>query len=236
MTILDRLYASKRGVGVVGHRGSRATHPENTLEAFRHAIQCGADAVELDIVVTRDGKLAVTHDPVDASFRELPVSVPQLADVLALAPGNEIVFDIEMKYCGRLTPPPREFAELLLDTVRNAPVENRVMVRSFRHSFLRAMRATAPEIPLAALIQGNLRDWVTICRRAEADCISPRFRFVTRRAVRRAHERGLAVIPWTSNNPRDWARLIRAEVDAIVTDDPASLLHFCRQDRYSSEP
>ena len=234
MTIVDRLYPNRRGVGVVGHRGSRATHPENTLAAFRHAIECGADAVELDVVVTRDGKLAVTHDPVATDFADLPPSVPQLADVLALAPGNQLVFDIEMKHCGRLTPPPREYADMLADAIGG--VEDRVMVRSFRHSFLRAMRAVRPALPLAALVQSNLRDWVAVCERANADCISPRFRFVTARAVRKAHAHGIAVIPWTSNHSRDWKKLIARGVDAIVTDDPAALIRFCRPDQCSSEP
>ncbi len=240
MTIVDRLYAGRLraetgGVGVVGHRGSRATHPENTLEGFRHAIDCGADAVELDIVVTRDGRLAVTHDPVKTGFAELPPSVPELSQVLALAAGNEIVFDIEMKKCGRLTPSPKVYAGLLLDVVDAADVRGRVMIRSFQHSFLRAMHAARPELPLAALVQGNLRrDWVAICRRAGAQCISPRFRYVTTRAVAKAHEHGIGVIPWTANRPRSWARLIRAGVDAIVTDDPAALVQYCLQARYSS--
>ncbi|MDE3197478.1 MAG: glycerophosphodiester phosphodiesterase, partial [Acidobacteriota bacterium] len=83
-TILDLWFPRRNRIGVVGHRGSRATHPENTLDAFRHAIRCGADAVELDVVVTTDGALAVTHDPVTCSFAELPSAVPNLDRVLAL--------------------------------------------------------------------------------------------------------------------------------------------------------
>ncbi len=213
-------------MGVVGHRGARATHPENTLEAFRHAIGCGADAVELDVVVTRDGRLAVTHDPVASAFSELPASVPELADVLALGAGNQLVFDIEMKECGRLTPPAREYAELVASRFDATPLAGRIMVRSFEHSLLRAMHDVRPELPLVALVRVGVRDWVRVCRDANACCISPRFERVTARAVERAHAAGIGVIPWTANDPRSWAKLIARGVDAIVTDDPAALVEY----------
>jgi glycerophosphoryl diester phosphodiesterase len=47
---------------IYGHRGSPATHPENTLEGFAHALGAGADALELDVRQTRDGKVVVAHD------------------------------------------------------------------------------------------------------------------------------------------------------------------------------
>ena len=48
---------------VHGHRGARAVYPENTLAAFLYAIESGADALELDVLVTRDDTLVVVHDP-----------------------------------------------------------------------------------------------------------------------------------------------------------------------------
>src|SRR5579863_410600 len=47
---------------VVGHRGSAGTHPENTLESFRAAVASGAQYVEFDIHMTRDGEIVVAHD------------------------------------------------------------------------------------------------------------------------------------------------------------------------------
>ncbi|MGC4055799.1 MAG: glycerophosphodiester phosphodiesterase family protein [Paludibaculum sp.] len=48
---------------VHGHRGARAERPENTLAAFEYAIKAGADFLELDLAVTKDGVLVVSHDP-----------------------------------------------------------------------------------------------------------------------------------------------------------------------------
>jgi glycerophosphoryl diester phosphodiesterase len=226
LTIVDLLYPRLRGgdraVGVVGHRGARATHPENTLDAFRHAILCGADAVELDIVVTLDWQLAVTHDPVDAVFADLPPSVPKLEDVLALAPGNNIVFDIEMKECGV------DYADMLLARLEGPELRDRIMVRSFRHAFLRAIHKSKPNLPTVALVEQSGCDWIEICAAAGAACISPRFENANPSAIAQAHAAGIAVMPWTVNDPRDWARLIAMGVDAIVTDDPAALVRFLK--------
>lgn len=234
MTIVDRFYPRRGIAGVVGHRGSRSTHPENTLEAFRYAIEIGADAVELDIVVTSDGELAVTHDPVRGSFGDLDPSVPRLEDALALAPGNSVVFDIEMKDCGRLTPEPLAYACMLIERIDAPALKDRIMVRSFEHRFLRALYSLRPDIPLIALIEDAQPDWAAVCREAPACCISPRHEQVTTAAVDSAHAAGLAVIPWTANRPEDWTRLIECGVDAIITDDPEKLLRFVRQAQYSA--
>jgi len=213
---------------VVGHRGARATHPENTVAAFEHAIRCGADSVELDVVVTADGVLAVRHDPVRTTFAALPPTVPTLDQVLAIGAGNDIVFDIEAKRCGALTPEPHVYARMILDSVDRACMADRVLIRSFNHAVLRAAHELRPEIPLVALVAHRALNWRRICGRARTRCISPWFKLVTRAAVRRAHDAGIAVIPWTVNKPRDWARLIAMGVDWIITDDPAALVEYLR--------
>jgi glycerophosphoryl diester phosphodiesterase len=53
-----------RRIQVHGHRGARALRPENTLAAFEYAIAAGVDAIELDVAVTRDDVVVVSHDPV----------------------------------------------------------------------------------------------------------------------------------------------------------------------------
>src|SRR5437588_12753790 len=50
-------------IAVHGHRGARAMRPENTLPAFEYAIAQGVDALELDMAVTKDGVVVVSHDP-----------------------------------------------------------------------------------------------------------------------------------------------------------------------------
>jgi glycerophosphoryl diester phosphodiesterase len=253
---------------VHGHRGARAVRPENTLAAFEYAIEAGADVLELDMGVTKDDVVVVSHDPemnlkicrgpADAPHairamtlaqlrqwdcgtlknpdypRQQPVPgarVPTLDEVLALAPRGKFHFNIETKiFRGRphLTPPPEDFARLVLEVVRRHRVEDRVILQSFDFRTLQAMKKLEPRIRLAALIE-RPRDFVEAAREAGAAIISPQFRLVTADKVKAAHQSGLQVIPWTPNRPQEWDRLIEAGVDAIITDDPAELVRRLRE-------
>ncbi len=61
---------------VQGHRGARAQRPENTLSAFQYALEIGVDVLELDLAVTRDGVLVVSHDPHVSPARSQPIGEP----------------------------------------------------------------------------------------------------------------------------------------------------------------
>ena len=250
---------------VHGHRGARAMRPENTLPAFEYAIGVGVDVLELDMAVTRDNVVVVSHDPylespicngprAKATIHELTLAevrewdcgkianpkfpkqtavpgtrIPTLDEVFALAPRGKFQFNIETKSFPdhpELTPPPEEFARLVLAVVRKHKIERRVMLQSFDFRTLRAMKKLAPEIKLVALWEAGDRDFVSIAREAGADVISPQFTLVTPEKVRAAHAAGLEVVPWTANTPADWDKLIAAQVDAIISDDPAELIAY----------
>jgi len=91
---------------------------------------------------------------------------------------------------------------------------------------LHAMRRLAPEIRLAALYVGRPQSLAAIAHRAGASIVAPHHRLASARRVRAAHAAGLEVVVWTANRPRDWKRLIRAQVDGIITDDPAALAGY----------
>jgi glycerophosphoryl diester phosphodiesterase len=249
---------------VHGHRGARARRPENTIPAFQYAIEQGVDVLEMDMAVTKDNVIVISHDPIlqppvcagpqpSAVIRQLTLAevrrwdcgavrnpkfaqqqtvpgtrIPTLDDVFRLATRGAFDFNIETKsFPNRpeYTPPPEEFARLVLDKVRQYKLEKRVILQSFDFRTLVAMRKLAPEIRLSALIQGSQRDFPSIAAEAaQAEIISPEFSLVTPSKVEAAHKAGLQVAPWTANTEADWDRLIQAKVDAIITDDPAALI------------
>jgi glycerophosphoryl diester phosphodiesterase len=155
--------------------------------------------------------------------------MPTLDEVLALAPRGAFHFNIETKISAdrpHLAPPPERFAALVLEAVRRHRLEDRVIVQSFDFRTLQAMRKLAPEIRLSALYEGGGEDFVSIARRAGAGIVSPHHSLVTPEKVRAAHAAGLQVVPWTANTPEEWEPLVRAAVDAIITDDPAALIAY----------
>jgi glycerophosphoryl diester phosphodiesterase len=207
---------------VHGHRGAKAVMPENTLSGFEYAIRHGVDAIEMDLVVTTKNELVISHDPLPERS-----GAPTLEDVFSLAHLADFQFDLEIKtWRGPpACPKPHEFARLVLDRVRAYNLKSRVAVLSFDFGVLAAMREAAPEIRLSALTEYDPRDFREIAAEAAgAEIVSPQFLQVTPQKVQAAHAAGLQVVPWTVNLPPDWDRLIAANVDGIVTDDPARLL------------
>jgi len=288
-------------IQVQGHRGARAMRPENTLPAFEYAIAAGADALELDMAVTKDNVVVISHDPVlrppvcsgpqplavihrltlaelrkwDCGAIQNPefatqqtvsgTRMPTLDEVFQLAGKGKFRFNIETKIfpnrtsqaaaeamvkrlgldpeseSGRsalatamavgpdVTPSPEDFVKLVLASIRKFHLEDRIILQSFDYRTLHAMKKIAPEILLSALSSDRGLSFVEIARDADAQIVSPAFFTVTPEKVREAHAAGLQVIPWTANKPADWDRLIAAQVDAIITDDPAGLLAYLRR-------
>jgi glycerophosphoryl diester phosphodiesterase len=251
---------------VHGHRGARARRPENTLPAFRYAIDQGVDVLELDVAVTKDNVAVVSHDPLInaticsgpktgiaihtltlAELREydcgakhnplfatqVPVPgtrVPTLDEVFDLSRGTTVQFNVETKIFSdhpELTPGPEAFTQMILDLIRKHAIEQRVILQSFDPRTLRVMKKLDPGIRRAALFETN-RDWPEVAREFEATLYSPEFHLVTPERVAQAHAAGLQVVPWTVNKPEDWTKLVDARVDAIISDDPASLIAWLR--------
>ncbi len=158
--------------------------------------------------------------------------VPTLDEVLALAGHGGFRFNIEVKTFPqrpRRGSPPETLAGLLVEAVNRRGLAPRVEAQSFDLRVLRAISALDRTLPLAALCQFAGRDFLRRARQVGATTVGPYQRLLTRGAVARAHAVGLRVVPWTANRPRDWARLIRAGVDGIISDDPAGLIQYLRQ-------
>jgi glycerophosphoryl diester phosphodiesterase len=249
-------------IRVHGHRGARAVLPENTIPGFQYAISLGVDAIEFDVVVTKDDVVVVSHDskmnrkictgparPVGIrkmTFNELrrwdcgavsnpefPMQksvpgtrVPALSEVLELAALGNFEFHIEAKSVSNL--PADTFAQLILERIRAHKLRSRAVLLSFDYSILHAMRQLDPAIRLCALYEGRGRKYTSLAEEAGASIVSPHYRSVTSQKVAEAHGAGLQVVAWTANRPEEWDRLIEANVDAIVTDDPAQLIEYLK--------
>jgi glycerophosphoryl diester phosphodiesterase len=192
--------------------------PENTLEGFEYAIRIGADAIELDLVLTGDGQVVVSHDPVLAAGPE-----PRLDGVFRLASMGDFAYDVEIKW--RTPADPGTLVESVLEKINEWRLEWRVDILSFDFRVLTRMRKVAPEIRLSALTESDRRAFSEIAKEAAgAETIAPEFHLVNPEKVAAAHATGLQVVPWTVNAPRDWDAMIAAGVDGIIADDPAALI------------
>jgi glycerophosphoryl diester phosphodiesterase len=178
------------------------------------------------------------------------VRIPKLEEVFELARrahNDEVRFNIETKLsplAPEETAGPEEFARALIAAVRAAGVERRTIIQSFDWRTLAIAQREAPEIATAYLSSDadTVRDvgsapspWTNGIRFADHGSVpkmvkaaggriwSPDHRDLTAALVKEAHGLGLAVLPWTVNDPPDMARLIDWGVDGIITDYPDRL-------------
>jgi glycerophosphoryl diester phosphodiesterase len=229
---------------VLGHRGASALAPENTLAAFRLAMEQGADGFELDVWRCGSGEVVVFHDedarrvagsPLRVAraplrvLRELDVGarsgssfrgerIPLLAEVLEAFPGA--VVNVELK-SGRLPAPglAREVARV----IRGHRASGRVIVSSFDCALLAAFRLLAPGIPTGLLV-GPGTGWrlreAAGTRLLGVPGLHPALGLATDARVGRWHARGLRLVVWTVDAPGELERLARLGVAAVIADHP----------------
>jgi glycerophosphoryl diester phosphodiesterase len=220
---------------VFAHRGGSALAPENTIAAFDNGLALGADGLELDVHLSRDGVVVVHHDrlldrtttlrgPIaERTAEELRrADVPALADVLARYHDPRII--IEMKVNSA------ELAAATIDVVRQADAVDRVCLGSFGLRVLRAARAIEPAIATSGAREevrwALYRSWIgwPVSRVAYSGYQIPewagRTRVVSPRFVEYAHDAGLGVQVWTVDTEDAARRLLTWGADALITDRP----------------
>lgn len=221
---------------LIGHRGAPLLAPENTLASFRAALEAGLHGVEIDVQRTRDGVLAVHHDPVTAAghdiaatdWRDLAAASPQI-------PRLEQVFELLEDFDDRFLnielksrfPWDDGRAGLLATAIANAsvPARKRTWISSFDALALVRLRRLNVGTPLALLAFTPLAlesaRWIPFLN---PDGVHVEHRRVDTDAVARWHDAGWFVFAWTVNDRTSVARMVQAGVDGIIGDHPDRLL------------
>ena len=243
----------KRKPIIVAHRGSSAIAPENTIASFRQAVLDGADAIELDVRLTREGELVVLHDSrlnrctngrglvrthsladltrLDAGswfHRTFAAErIPTLNQVLNLLPGA-IGVNIELKI-DRRDPRGDELTRRLAHIIREDKTRHRILVSSFHHALVRQVKKLAPRIATGLLVHPLQRIGRLTLRKARAvnaECIILSGTSLRKGLLDPAHRNHFMVGEYTVNTRRRLRRAVRMGVDIIFTDKPASILRL----------
>lgn len=215
---------------VIAHRGASAAEPENTLAAFRAAVEMGADGVELDVRRTADGAGAVHHDAhlsdgravVALDSAELPEQVPLLDAALAACGPLEVNVEIKNWPADPDFDEERCVAPLVVDAVRDAGLVDRVVVSSFDIGSIDRVRDLEPSLRTAWLVIDRGDPLALVARAAERGHggIHPIWRMVDEAVIGAAHDAGLFVNVWTVDDPEEIRRLAALGVDGVVTNVP----------------
>ncbi|GAA0346199.1 glycerophosphodiester phosphodiesterase [Bacillus carboniphilus] len=227
---------------IIAHRGSSKVEPENTMPAFQQAYKDGADGIEIDVQLTKDGEIVVIHDEKvdrttngkgyvkDYSLKELQklnannkfptihkVTIPTLIEILEWIVSNEMTLHIELK--NGVVPYP-ELEEKVIQLIRLYGVENRVILSSFNHYSIVKCYRLAPEIETAPIYKsGIFMPWV-YAQSIRAKGIHPHYLAAPNELIEESMKNGIQVRPYTVNKEKDMKRLIEVNCTAFITDYP----------------
>jgi glycerophosphoryl diester phosphodiesterase len=230
---------------IFAHRGASAHAPENTLAAFELALAQNADALELDVKLSVDGRAVVIHDPTvdrttgshgrvkDLTFAQLRSldagsffsekyqgeKIPLLEEVFE-AVGMRTFINVELT---NYSTPRDSLVETVCALVKQFGLQERVLFSSFFASNLSKARAYLPEVPGGLLaFNGWLGAWARSFgfNFGRYQALHPFRKDVSPQQVQRVHRLNRRIHVWTVNAAEDMRRLFRWGVDAIFTDDP----------------
>jgi glycerophosphoryl diester phosphodiesterase len=206
---------------------------------LQRAIDIGADQIEIDAQLTKDGHLILMHDStVDrttngtgkvadltfAEIRQLDAGsgerVPTLEEALALANGK-VILQIELKGPGTAKP--------VVHTVTAAGRQDQVILTSFIHQELKEVHRLNPQIHLGALWGRLPADVVQQTKQLGVQALHVWHEFIDQQLVTEVHAQGFLIRAWNTSKEEDMRRLISLGVDAIGSDRPDVLLAVCRQ-------
>lgn len=230
---------------IIAHRGAAGKAPENTIVSMRHAIQDGADWLEIDVQETIDGEVVVIHDSdfmklaginkkvwdrTLTEIKEIDIGswfnagfsqerVPTLEEILLLAKGKCRVL-IELKYYGHDLILEQRVAEI----VEAADMVDQVAIMSLQYKGITTFHTLRPEWPIGLLSTaaiGKISD-------LEVQFMALNMANATPTLIRRIQATGKQVYVWTVNDRTSMARMMALGVDGIITDEPA-MAHETRQ-------
>jgi glycerophosphoryl diester phosphodiesterase len=238
---------------VVAHRGASGHAPENTMAAFRRAVELGAKFIETDLQLTRDARVVAIHDstldrttngkgPVQlksrAEIRALDAGawfksgeaahfagerVPTIEEIVLFAKEQDVIFYLEIK-----TGSGWGVEHAVVAALRDFEEAARVVILSFDPATLETVHELNSALMTGFLCEHPSNDLVDRAVRVGARQLAPRGDLITRSLVDEAHEAGLQVLAWTLNEPWQMRYMISTGVDGIITDYPDRLLEVLR--------
>ncbi|CAN2248544.1 cytoplasmic glycerophosphodiester phosphodiesterase (osmotic stress) [Bacillus subtilis] len=234
---------------IFAHRGASGQFPENTMLAFEKGIEAGADGIELDVQLTKDGRIVVIHDErldrttslkgfvKDTAYdviktanaaanhnqTDSDIKVPLLEDVLSWAEKKNFLINIELKNSVIRY---EGMEEKVLEAVKRFNIEERIILSTFNHESLALCARLAPHIERAALTSDVLYQADRYITSIPASGYHPKLNSpgAADKVLKKMRNSSIKVRPYTVNRPEDMKRLFEAGADGIFTDFPAKAL------------
>lgn len=232
-----------RKIKIWAHRGLSGHAPENTVPAFELAAEAGADGVELDVQLTRDGVPVVLHDEridrtsdgtgfvKDYTLEELrkynfarnypnfgTVRIPTLQEVYEVLRDTGMSVNVELKNSVIFQ---EGLEEKILKLAEEMGMKDRILYSSFNHYSMKRIKELDREAKTAFLYADGILDMAEYAKNYGAFAVHPSFvNLQYPGLVEECHKLGIRVHVWTVNEEQDMERAVRMGVDALITNYP----------------
>lgn len=236
---------------VWAHRGASGYAPENTIESFMLAVEQGADGVELDVQLSKDGQMVVFHDETlervsdgkgylkDHTLEQLKkldvnqqyskygvVRIPTLQEVLEVLKETKLTINIEIKNGVFFYP---GIEEKVCGLVKEMGMEDRIWYSSFNHYAMKKIREINPQAKTGLLFGDITLDMVEYTKKQDIMAIHPGvFHLQLPNLLAEAKRMRLETHIWTVNEESLIKHLCEAQVEAIITNYPDRCLEICQ--------
>ena len=254
-------FADRRGVlhmgldnpvEVTAHRGYSAVYPENTISAFKGAIQVGADWAELDVQQTADGEVIVMHDSnlkrttgLDKEVWQVTwdeikdldngswfdkkyqtVRIPTLEEVLKVCRGK-IHLNIEIKPSGH----DKDLEEQVAKLLKKYHMRDTCVVSSLKYDSLRKIKQADDSIETAYITSVSYGNFTDL---EYADGYSVESTLLSKSFVNKAQKAGKQIYVWTVNSEERLEKVVGMGIDNVITDDPVMAKELIYEQEHST--
>lgn len=254
-------FADRRGVlhmglgnpvEVTAHRGYSAVYPENTIPAFKGAIQVGADWAELDVQQTADGEVIVMHDSSlkrttgldkevwQVTWDEIKdldngswfdkkyqtVRIPTLEEVLKVCRGK-IHLNIEIKPSGH----DKDLEEQVAKLLKKYHMRDTCVVSSLKYDSLRKIKEADDSIETAYITSVSYGNFTDL---EYADGYSVESTLLSKSFVNKAQKAGKQIYVWTVNSEERLEKVVGMGIDNVITDDPVMAKELIYEQEHST--
>lgn len=230
---------------IIAHRGYSERFPENTMLAFKKAIECGADGIELDMHLTKDHQLVICHDEridrtsnghgyikdmtleeiqkfcfqnhfkYDENFSQEELYAPSLNEFLDWFVDTDIFVNIEIKNNIFLY---EGIINEVLASIEKYDISNRVILSSFNHHTIQEVKHKQPAIKCGFLTGCSLLEPSKYCQTHHVECYHPFYASLTPQTIQTCLENKIELNVWTVNDINHMQEMKNAGVHHIITN------------------
>ncbi|PLT27873.1 glycerophosphodiester phosphodiesterase [Peribacillus deserti] len=234
---------------IFAHRGSAGTYPENTMISFHEALRTGAEGIELDVQLSKDGQVVIIHDETvdrttngkgyvkDLNMDEIKTlnashkfankygktGIPTLEEFLLWFKDTPLLCNIELKNGFQ---PSMGLEEKVVHMIRKYNLQERIVLSSFNHYSIVHCFRLAPEIEIAPIYSNGLfMPWI-YARSIRGRAIHPSLKVISDGMIAESMNAGIAVRPYTVNDESQMKRLFKVKCSAFFTDFPQKAVNL----------